>query len=203
MSGFRTGALGLGHVVLTVERIGEAIAFYRDILGFGLSDFYHYPFEAAFLHVNARHHSFALIETKKAAVHHVMIEHFSFDDVGQGLDLALQQEGRLAVTLGRHCGDYMTSFYTHTPSGFMIEHGWGGRLIDPATWQATERQEGPSLWGHDRSWMPMEDRVKARKLCIGNAERGLRQPVQVVEGNYQLMPGTCPWWDNLRGRGAQ
>ncbi|HWG04484.1 MAG TPA: VOC family protein [Beijerinckiaceae bacterium] len=202
ISGFRTGPLGLGHVVLTVERIAEAMAFYRDILGFGLSDFYHYPFEAAFFHVNPRHHSFALIETKKAAIHHVMVEHFSLDDVGQGLDLALGEEGRLAVTLGRHCGDYMTSFYTHTPSGFMIEHGWGGRLIDPATWQATERKEGPSFWGHDRSWMPDEDRAKARKLRIDNAEKGLRQPVQVIEGNYTLMPGTCPWWDSIRGTGS-
>jgi hypothetical protein len=128
-----------------------------------------------------------------------MVEHFSLDDVGQGLDLALGEEGRLAVSLGRHCGDYMTSFYTHTPSGFMIEHGWGGRLIDPATWQATERQEGPSLWGHDRSWMPTEDRAKARKLCIDNADKGLRQPVQVIEGNHVRMPGTCPWWDSLHG----
>ena len=55
----------------------------------------------------------------------------SFDDVGQGLDLALAEEGRLAVTLGRHAGDYMTSFYTHTPSGFMVEYGWGGKAIDP------------------------------------------------------------------------
>jgi 2,3-dihydroxybiphenyl 1,2-dioxygenase len=200
MSGFRTGALGLGHIVLTVERIQEAVEFYRQVLGFGLSDFYHYPFEAYFFHVNPRHHSFALIETRKASVHHLMIEHFSLDDVGQGLDLALIEEGRLAVTLGRHCGDYMTSYYTHTPSGFMTEHGWGGRLIDPATWQASERKEGPSFWGHERSWLPAEDRAKARQLCIDNADAGLRQPVQVIEGNYHLMPGVCPWWDGMRGK---
>jgi len=23
----------------------------------------------------------------------------------------------------------------------------------------------------------------------------MRQPVQVIDGNYRLMPGTCPWWD--------
>ena len=27
------------------------------------------------------------------------------------------------------------------------------------------------------------------------AEDGVRHPVQVIEGNHQLMPGTCPWWD--------
>ena len=199
-SGFRTGPLGLGHVVTTAENVKAAVPFYRDVMGFGLSDYYYKPFEAYFFHVNPRHHSFALIETGKKSIHHMMIEHFSLDDVGQGLDLALMEENRLAVTLGRHCGDYMTSFYTHTPSGFMTEHGWGGQLIDPATWQASHRTEGPSLWGHERSWMTPEGKVAARKLCIENGQNGLRRPVQVLEGNYNLMPGTCPWWDGVPGK---
>jgi 2,3-dihydroxybiphenyl 1,2-dioxygenase len=197
ISGFRTGPLGLGHVVLNVERVDAALPFYRDTLGFGLSDFYHHPFEAYFFHVNPRHHSFAMVCTGKSAVHHLMMELYSLDDVGQGYDLAGAEEGRLAVTLGRHCGDYMTSFYTWTPSGFMVEYGWGGRLIDPTTWQATERKEGPSIWGHDRSWQSPEGRAAALKLRLENAERGLRRPVQVIDGNYQRMPGVCPWWDSL------
>ncbi len=199
-SGFRTGALGLGHVVTTAENVKDAVPFYRDLMGFGLSDYYYKPFEAYFFHVNPRHHSFAMIETGKRTIHHMMIEHFSWDDVGQGLDLALMDEGRLAVTLGRHCGDYMTSYYTHTPSGFMTEHGFGGQLIDPSTWVASHRTEGPSLWGHERSWMTPEGKKAARQLCINNANSGLRRPVQVMEGNYNLMPGTCPWWDGVVGK---
>jgi hypothetical protein len=30
------------------------------------------------------------------------------------------------------------------------------------------------------------------------AEQGVRKPVQVMEGNYQLTPGVCPWWDSIR-----
>ena len=198
-SGFRTGPLGLGHVVVTIESAAQLAPFYRDVLGFGLSDFYHQPFEAYFFHVNPRHHSFAFVATGKNSVHHVMIEHYHLDDVGQGLDLALAEEGRLAVTLGRHGGDYMTSFYTHTPSGFMTEHGFGGQLIDPAAWTARHRTEGPSLWGHERSWMSAEGRVAARRLCIDNAAAGLRRPLQVLDGNYNRMPGACPWWDGLKG----
>jgi hypothetical protein len=26
--------------------------------------------------------------------------------------------------------------------------------------------------------------------------------VQVMEGNYKLMSGTCAWWDGVRGSGA-
>ena len=127
ISGFRTGPLGLGHVVLNVDRpdtLARLMAFYRDMLGFRLTDYYSEPFIARFLHVNPRHHSLAFIQTGKNAVHHVMMELFSFDDVGQGYDLALAEEGRLAVTLGRHTSDFITSFYTCTPSSFMVEYGW-------------------------------------------------------------------------------
>jgi 2,3-dihydroxybiphenyl 1,2-dioxygenase len=203
ISGFRTGPLGIGHVVMTAERIDEAVAFYRRVLGFGLSDYYDRPFPARFLHVNARHHSLAFIQSPppsaKTAIHHLNVELLSFDDVGQGLDLALAEEGRLAVSLGRHAGDYMTSFYSRTPSGFMVEYGWGGKAIDPETWVASERTIGPSLWGHERSWLPPEKRAEALALRLKNAEQGERRPVQVMEGNYELTAGVCPWWDSLKG----
>jgi hypothetical protein len=32
------------------------------------------------------------------------------------------------------------------------------------------------------------------------AAAGLRAPVQVMDGNYKLMPGTCPWWDGVSNR---
>lgn len=197
ISGFRTGPLGLGHVVLNVERMEPALLFYRDTLGLKVSDYYSHPFKACFFHVNPRHHSFAMIELGRNSVHHLMVELFSLDDVGQGLDLALEEEGRLAVSLGRHCGDFMTSFYTWNPSEFMVEYGWGGRLIDPASWVANERREGPSLWGHDRTYLPNADRKRARKLCLDIAEQGVRRPVQVLPGNHEVMPGVCPWWDKV------
>lgn len=197
ISGFRTGPLGLGHVVMMVDSsIDAAIAFYRDVLGFGVSDFYDDPFKACFFHVNPRHHSFAMIETGQKKVHHMMVEFYSFDDVGQGYDLAQMEEGRVSVTLGRHAGDYVTSFYTWNPSDFMLECGWGGRSIDPETWIPAERKEGPSIWGHNRAWLPEDQRKKAHAHTLKNAELGVRRPVQVIEGNYDLMPGTCPWWDN-------
>jgi 2,3-dihydroxybiphenyl 1,2-dioxygenase len=201
ISGFRTGALGLGHVVLHVERIEEMMAFYRDILGFRLSDYFLRPYQLYFLHVNARHHSIAFAATGKNAVHHMMLELFSLDDVGQGYDLVsgeAEEKSRLAVTLGRHCGDYVTSFYTWNPSGFMTESGWGARDIDPATWQPSERTEGPSIWGHDRAWLAPAQRAEARAMRLANAERGLRRPVQVLPGNFDVMTGVCPWFDEMK-----
>jgi 2,3-dihydroxybiphenyl 1,2-dioxygenase len=199
ISGFRTGPLGLGHVVLTVENIEPLMAFYTDVLGFGLSDYIEKPFRAYFFHVNPRHHSLALIETGKAGMHHLMVELFSLDDVGQSYDVALAEE-RVNVTLGRHTNDLMTSFYARTPSSFMVECGWGGREIDPNNWQPVEMHHGPSLWGHERVWLPEKDREAAREMRMNAAREGLRAPVQVMEGNYKLMSGTCAWWDGVKGK---
>ncbi|WP_159008980.1 VOC family protein [Bradyrhizobium sp. S69] len=201
MSGFRTGPLGVGHAVLTVENIDAVMPFYVDVLGFGLSDYIEKPFRAYFFHINARHHSLALIETGKNGMHHLMVEMFSLDDVGQCYDIALGEPERVNVTLGRHTNDFMTSFYAKTPSSFMVECGWGGRDIEPKTWQPFEMKAGPSLWGHERVWLPPADREVARDMRMHAAASGLRAPVQVIDGNYKLVSGTCPWWDGVSGKG--
>jgi hypothetical protein len=155
------------------------------------------PFHAYFFHANPRHHSIAFIETGRNATHHLMVELFSLDDVGQCYDLALGEEVRIGTTLGRHINDEVTSFYSHSPSGFMVEYGWGGRVIDVDNWQPEEVTWGPSMWGHDRLWMTPEKRAEARAIRIQAATSGLRRPVNVIEGNYKLVPGTCPWWDGV------
>ncbi len=209
ISGFRTGPLGMGHIVVTVEKIEIGMRFYRDVLGFGLSDYMERPFGAAFFHVNPRQHSFAMIETGTNGMHHFMIELCSLDDVGQGYDLAqggLAQKGLargdgpqsslVTATLGRHTNDWMTSFYLRTPAGFQIEYGWGGRAIDPATWQPEKMEDGPSLWGHERNWLSPEKQAEARELRLVAGAGGKRRQLQVLEGTYALTPGTCAWWDN-------
>src|SRR5262249_29332791 len=74
ISGFRTGALGMGHAVLTAERLEEVLPFYTDILGFKAGDYILKPFAAYFFHVNPRHHSLPFIDTGKNAIPHLMVE---------------------------------------------------------------------------------------------------------------------------------
>src|ERR1700722_18499948 len=131
ISGFRTGPLGMGHAVLTAERIDEVLPFYQDILGFKASDYILKPFKAYFFHVNPRHHSLAFIDTGKNGIHHLMIETCFLDDVGQAYDLALRKPEMIGTSLGRHVNDEVTSFYSWSPSEFLVEYGWGGRTIGP------------------------------------------------------------------------
>ena len=194
-SGFRTGALGMGHAVFHVKNIDDLYGFYHDTLGFGISDYITTPFRAYFMHANPRHHSVALIETGRADLHHLMVEHFSLDDVGQGYDIALGDPEKIATTLGRHPNDAVTSYYLRSPSGFMVECGWGGKEVTPGNWTATEVTVGPSLWGHERAWLPPEQREAARAMKLKAAADGQRMPLQVIEGNFQQISGVCPWWD--------
>jgi 2,3-dihydroxybiphenyl 1,2-dioxygenase len=203
ISGFRTGPLGMGHIVLTVERIGDVLGFYRDILGFRLTDYILTPITAYFMHLNPRHHSLALIETGKNGIHHLMVELYSLDDVGQGYDIALAEPDRIATTLGRHPNDCVISYYLRSPGGFMLEYGWGGLEVDMATWEPREVTEGPSLWGHERAWLSPEKREAARAMRLKMAQGGERRPLHVIEGNYRLMSGVCPWWDATVGQGRE
>lgn len=199
ISGFRTGALGMGHVVFHVKNIDDLLSFYRDTLGFGISDYITTPFRAYFMHANPRHHSVALIETGRADLHHLMVEYYSLDDVGQGYDIALGEPEKIATTLGRHPNDAVTSYYLRSPSGFMVECGWGGKDVTPGSWQATEVTVGPSLWGHERTWLSPDQREAARAMKLKAAADGHRMPVQVMDGNFQKISGVCPWWDAAKG----
>jgi 2,3-dihydroxybiphenyl 1,2-dioxygenase len=186
IAGFLTGALGMGHAVLHVEDVEPLLGFYRDILGLRVTDYGLTPYKLYFFHVNERHHSFAMVGSGRRGLHHFMIEALSLDDVGQGYDLAQLDGDRVAYSLGRHANDHVTSFYSKTPSSFFVEYGWGGRTIDPATWQPHETHDGPSFWGHERLHLPPEGRVKLREMRLAAAARGARAPV-----------ADCSWLDSV------
>ena len=199
VSGFRTGVLGMGHVVMRTANLPKMLAFYREVLDFKLSDFALEPFVAYFLHVNPRHHSIALIGgTDRDDIHHLMFEFCQLDDVGQTYDIALGETGRIATTLGRHTNDHVTSFYATSPSEFLVECGWGGRTLDPAKWAPYEMHYGTSLWGHERNWLPPDAMAEAHRLRAKAAAESQREPVQVMPGNHVMSHGVCPWWDAVK-----
>lgn len=183
ISGFKTGPYGMGHAVLHTADVAALVPFYCDVLGFHLSDFGLKPVPLYFFHVNGRHHSFAIVGSGQSGFHHFMVEFDNLDDVGQGYDLAQTGMAEIAYTLGRHTNDYMTSFYAHTPSGFFVESGWGGRVIDPNTWEPHETNVGPSFWGHDRPYLPEADQKAFRDKRLQAAADGVRAPHMI----------DCPW----------
>jgi len=158
ITGFKTGPLGLGHVVLVAKDFERTVSFYRDLLGFRISDYVHMNRPElgravlVFFHCNPRHHSIAFtsasLSPKKLS--HIMLELNSLDDVGATYSLCQEKGLPIVMSLGRHSNDHMVSFYVQNPSGFNIEYGWGARVVDDATWVVQQHKSG-SLWGHVRA----------------------------------------------------
>jgi biphenyl-2,3-diol 1,2-dioxygenase len=156
ISGFKTGDLGMGHLVLLADDFEKTQRFYCDVLGFRVSDFIHFPaapgvtVDIAFLHCNPRHHSLAFIAmpSPPKRMHHFMLQLRSLDDVGITYSLCQERGVPIVSTLGRHTNDQMVSFYAATPAGFAVEYGWGARDVDDATWRVQAYDAG-SIWGHN------------------------------------------------------
>lgn len=159
VKGFKTGVQGAGHTVLPSLQFDASLKFFRDVLGFGLSDIFNFkPAPEApvmriyFLHAaSGRHHSLALAEMPHpAGCVHLMVEVNEKEDVDKAHERQQKAGVKLMATLGQHENDKMTSFYMMTPGNFALEYGWGGISVDPATWKTTETQQ-VSIWGHDFS----------------------------------------------------
>lgn len=161
VSGFVTGAMGMGHVVLPAPAFERCRDFYEQVMGFGLSDLMKVRFtpdpqepekRIHFLHCNnARHHSLAIFECPiPSGCVHLMLETAALDDVGRALDRMHASSVKLSATLGKHTNDQMVSFYMQSPGGFDIEYGHGGLEVD---WAAHTPFESTvvSHWGHDFS----------------------------------------------------
>jgi 2,3-dihydroxybiphenyl 1,2-dioxygenase len=154
MSGFTAGALGLGHILATATDVAETERFYTSLLGFKVTDYA--ANGGVFMRCNARHHSAAFHpvgsfgqQAERPQIRHFLIEVKDIDDLGSALDACEDQGAELSMTIGRHSNDLMTSFYLKTPGALNIEYGFGGRLVDDASWTIKVYSKG-DLWGHRR-----------------------------------------------------
>ncbi len=151
-AGFVTGEGGLGHVFQLVNDEERFRQLYLELLGFKLSDYIEFgPIFGTFTHCNPRHHSFAFAAVPNApkGIGHIMFEVEDIDTVGRAYDKVVKEGiAPLAISFGRHSNDQMMSFYVNSPSGFQIEYGTGGLLIDDSTWRPS-RFDVPNFWGHE------------------------------------------------------
>jgi 2,3-dihydroxybiphenyl 1,2-dioxygenase len=149
---FVTGEGGLGHVFQLVNDEEKFRHLYLELLGFKLSDYIEFgPIFGTFTHCNPRHHSYAFAAVPNApkGIGHIMFEVDDIDTVGRAYDKVVKEGiAPLAISFGRHSNDQMMSFYANSPSGFQIEYGTGGLLIDDTTWRPS-RFDVPNFWGHE------------------------------------------------------
>lgn len=151
VTGFVTGAGGLGHIVLSTSDPDLTTQFYQ-LIGFRTSDYIDLALgpqtlRITFLHCNKRHHTLALAPLPGSRrLDHLMLEVATPDDVIDAYNRMLLRGHSIKRHLGRHSNDRMLSFYVTTPAGFDVEFGCQGVEID-AEWQV-KTYNAISLWGH-------------------------------------------------------
>ena len=159
VSGFLTGDMGLGHLVLPAAENVATEKFYTDVVGFGISDDLSLPAFAEgmpeqrilFMHAdNPRHHTLGLYNfPNPTGVIHLMAEMLSIDEVGHCMDRVKAAGLHIFASLGRHANDEMVSFYFFAPGGIGFEIGFDGKQVaDWSSFEATQSTIG-DIWGHE------------------------------------------------------
>ena len=148
--GFRSGELGIGHIVLSINNMEASRQFMIDVLGQQLTSEMHFPggFKALFLRCNQRHHSVAIAESHRPKkLQHLQIEYNHMDDLGRAMDRAEDLPMEVVATLGKHVSDWVTSFYVRAPSNITVELAYGARILKDDEPTEYELFSG-SVWGH-------------------------------------------------------
>lgn len=117
-----TGAIdGFGHVVVQTPRYREAVAFWRDVLGFRLSDEIEDRISLLRCFPNPQHHSLGIAKGGRRMFHHLNFrvrEETDLDAIGRELAAA---GVRIASGPGIHAPSGSRFLYFYDPDGITLE----------------------------------------------------------------------------------
>ncbi len=119
----------LTHVVLNSARIPEQVAFFRDVLGFRLSDSTQ---RMEFMRCGADHHSVALAHGNGPSLNHMAFEMPSIDGLMRGCGRVIEKGFSLEWGVGRHGPGNNVFSYFVDPDGFVVEYTAEVDQIDEA-----------------------------------------------------------------------
>ena len=128
----------IGHVALYVADLQRSIQFYKDVLGFEISDLYEddmMPGGAAFLRCNRDHHGIALFKASDknpvgAGLHHLAFEVPTLDDVVKAR--AHLRKHNVEVDFdGRRRAGVQIAVEFRDPDNHRLEIYWGIDQIGP------------------------------------------------------------------------
>jgi len=142
--------VGLSHVVLHTPDIKKLEAFYRDALGFRLSDWI--GEFMVFLRCNPVHHRLAILPGPPA-LNHVAFDVSSVDELMRGLARLTEKGVKLSWGPGRHTAGNNTFTYYLTPNGNAVEYTSDLEEVDEQTWQPKVYEATPAItdqWGTGR-----------------------------------------------------
>ncbi len=141
----------LSHVVLNCADRPSHHAFFRDMLGFRVSDDTDH---LTFLRCASDHHSIALTKAKEPSIHHIAYELPDLDSLMFGAGRVREKGVEMEYGVGRHGpGNNVFSFFIE-PNGFASEYTTDMGQIDEAThvthdqaWWDAQGLRRPDRWG--------------------------------------------------------
>ena len=137
--------VGLSHVVVNSSDKEAVETFYRDKLGFQLSDWLRGRF-MTFWRCNAVHHSLAVAASPHTSVNHVAFELGSIDDLLRGAGRVLSDKrARPMWGPGRHSAGDNAFYYFFDPVGNVSEYTAEVERV-PEPWQPREHDQA-DVWG--------------------------------------------------------
>lgn len=151
----------LGHVAFYVGDIQQAVAFYRDVLGFRVSDWMEDFF--VFMRCGPDHHTCNFISSANRGMHHMAFELGDWSEVKAACDWLARSGIKVTWGPGRHGPGHNIFLYHRNPQGQIIElfteldtmSDEASGMFDPRPWHRDMPQrprvwraaEGANLWG--------------------------------------------------------
>ena len=181
----------LSHVVLNAAKYDEQKAFYRDVLGFRLSDTTDFM---DFLRCCEDHHSVAVARSEGASLNHMAYELPNIEGLMKGAGRMKQAGFDTGWGIGRHGpGDNVFSYFVE-PNGFVTEYTTGMEQVDgdnykwhgPDYWATAFMR--PCRWGlatEMKDWM--RDAMKVKTV----EERNQRCEEVIAKGLAQGLKGAA------------
>jgi catechol 2,3-dioxygenase-like lactoylglutathione lyase family enzyme len=142
--------LQISHIVLHSPTHKDLERFYRDVLGFRLSDWL--GDFMVFLRCSSAHHRLAILPGPPA-LNHIAFDVESVDDLMRGLARMNEAGVTLQWGPGRHTAGNNTFSYYTTPNGNTVEYTSDLEEVDEETWEPTVYKPGLEVmdqWGTGR-----------------------------------------------------
>jgi catechol 2,3-dioxygenase-like lactoylglutathione lyase family enzyme len=159
----------LAHIVVNTPDIDRATAFYRDMLGFKISDWSEHIM--SFLRCNPEHHSIAFNQAPHAAYNHTSWTMGSIDELFRAQGRVRAFGSPLMWGTGRHGPGSQVFNYFIEPSGYVVE------LIADGVEIASDEAWEPQVWARKPEFMDLWGTAgppgpELREAMAGSPDRG-------------------------------
>ena len=115
----------LGHIVLGTPRSSEAVAFFRDVLNFRVSDRIGETLTFMRPYPNPFHHGIGVVRSGRPMLHHVNFMVTEIDDIGRALHRLRAQGAPIVHGPGKHPTSGSVFLYFLDPDGITLEYSFG------------------------------------------------------------------------------